>query len=350
MDRSRRFPASVHLFLFVLPAALGGCAKNVWITQYPAFYTPDLRSIVVVPFRNTTGDPLAGRIISEKVTAALAANGTYQVHSHADLPLLAGEAAIEPAGGEAQALAKLLRNRGRVQAILTGTVSDYTVTQHREWRERPVYRRDKRGRRYLSHHEAYTHIRSEATVDAVARLIRVSDGATIHASAPGAARSKVTSEAPPDGSQPPQRTARECLAAAGDQCAAKLLEEFAVVSRQVRVGRDAFRTAHRLDGTKWKGGKKFSLTDKQLLVVVKLPPECDRNHFRIVIWRKDTGAELAAAELTWQRQWSGEVGTAFAFTPADIAAKGGGPGKYAAGLYCAHEPVLTTDFQIEAEK
>jgi len=48
-------------------AALGGCTKEITVTQYPAFYTPDLKSMVVVPFQNGTKDPAAGQVLADKL-------------------------------------------------------------------------------------------------------------------------------------------------------------------------------------------------------------------------------------------------------------------------------------------
>ncbi|HUU91061.1 MAG TPA: hypothetical protein VM238_07610, partial [Phycisphaerae bacterium] len=56
--------------------ALGGCTKKIVVTQYPSFYTPQLKSIVVVPFQNGTRDPAAGQVMADKFATALMANGT----------------------------------------------------------------------------------------------------------------------------------------------------------------------------------------------------------------------------------------------------------------------------------
>ena len=354
MSRVRRLTESSVPFLFVCLLALAGCGKKIWISQYPSFYTPDLKTIVVVPFRNATNDPVAGRVISEKVAAALTANATYEVLTRGDLSVLADEAKWRAAAGDTGALSRLLRKRSRAQAILTGTVTQYASTQERQWKKRPVYdehdrkyRRDRKHERRPSYYVGYTHIRNEATVDATARLIRVSDGKAIHATPPGAAKVKVASETRNDGELSPERHPYECLASAGDQCVAKLLEEFAVVRKQVTVGRDALRTAAELRDGKWEGGEKFTLTDGKVLVVVKLPPECDRNHFRLVIAHGQTGQQAASRNFTWLRSWSSETGKGFGFDPRQLAHKGGGPGPYVAKLYSGNESVLETKFEIQ---
>lgn len=329
-------------------AGVGGCGKKIWITQYPSFYTPDLQTILVVPFKNATTHPAAGRIVSEKVATALAANATYRIVRRGDLKVLAG---LE-APGEPGALAATLRKGGKVQAILTGTVTTYHCSQHWETRKRTIdededERRKKKHKRRVPHYERYTFVRNQATVDATARLIRVSDGTAIHATRPGAAMAQVTSETQNEGQAPPPLDREGALAAAANQCTAKLLEEFAVVRKQISVGRNAFRTAAELRDGKWRGGKDFQATDEKMLVVVSFPACCDRNTFRIVISRKDDGGELVAAQFTWLRHWSSSLGKAFEFSPKEIAAKGGGKGDYVAKLLSGPEVVLETKFKIE---
>jgi len=346
MNRVRRFAQCPPRCLLACLLALGGCHRKIWISQHPRFYTPELKTIVVAPFRNATGRPAAGRVISGKVAAALAANATYEVLTRSDLAMPT-DAAGPPAAADTAALAELLRKRRRAQAILTGTVTQYASAQKSDWRQRPVYQHDRKGRRRLSHYVGYTHVRNEATVDATARLIRVSDGTAIHATAPHAARAAVASEARGDEGLPPELDLDECLASAADKCVAKLLESFAVVRKQISVPRDALRTAAELRDGKWRGGKKFHLTDEKMIVVVNFPAECDRNRFRIVIARRDTGQEAASRNFTWLRHWASRTGKGFVFSPRRVAEGGGGPGRYVARLYSGREAVLEAKFEIE---
>ena len=55
----RECSRSSKLIVFLFPAVcacLGGCAKKIWITQYPEFWRQEMASmrIAVVPFRNRT--------------------------------------------------------------------------------------------------------------------------------------------------------------------------------------------------------------------------------------------------------------------------------------------------------
>jgi len=347
MIRSRRL-VGLPVALPVLAAVLAGCGKDIPVTQFPPFYTPDLKAVAVVPFEDRTGRPAAGQGLAVKVAAALAARRTYTVYGPGELASLAG--AVDPAAlqaGRLDGLIQALRARGQVQAVLAGTVTLFDVVQSTQWRERPVYYVDRRGRRRISHNEPYQHTRNVATVDASARLIRVADGAELHGTPPGLGRVKVVSESPEDGGGPPPLSQAQCLTSAIEHCADRLAEPFAISYRKVRAGRNALRTAHRIEGDEWKGGKKFRPTDKRLIVVVKLPPEADRNTFRMDITRKGAEQVLASHEFTWQRQWSAGPGEGFEFDLQDVLTRGGGPGKYAVVLYAGDRAALKTEFKVE---
>ena len=353
MNRLRRFARVPAVVLPLCLLAAGGCGKKIWVSQYPAFYRPGLRTIVVAPFTNATNHRAARRVITEKVASALTANATYEVLRHSDLAMAADGAELRAAEGNPAALVKLLQKRGRAQAILTGSVTQYVSTQDRNWRQKPVYddddrrrKSDRKHKRKISHYVGYTHVRNSATVDATARLIRIADGTTIHATPPGSAKTTVTSETSGDGNVSPQRSPHECLASAGDQCVAKLLEEFAVIRKQISVERDALRTAAEMRGGEWEGGKSFRRTDPKVVVVVKLPIECDRNHFRITIVHEGSGREVAAWDFTWLRAWTCEAGKPFGFSVRELA-ETSGPGTYVAKLYSGSEAVLDTEFKIK---
>ncbi|RPI60904.1 MAG: hypothetical protein EHM48_06495, partial [Planctomycetaceae bacterium] len=67
------------LLLLAATALVGGCSRKITITQYPEFWTEDLRTIAVVPFRCTEGNRQAGDAVSEQFARAMAYNRTYSV-------------------------------------------------------------------------------------------------------------------------------------------------------------------------------------------------------------------------------------------------------------------------------
>ncbi len=61
MSRSSSVSARI-LLLGLLAGVLsaGGCSKKIWVIQTPDFYTPKLKTIAVVPFRNQTAGAAPG--------------------------------------------------------------------------------------------------------------------------------------------------------------------------------------------------------------------------------------------------------------------------------------------------
>ena len=84
----RRLGYLLPLMLFALVFA--GCAKKKYIrvTNYPQFDDEGIKSIAVLPFRNTTGVKDAGIIVSDSFAAALMRTKAYKVYNRNDLALL----------------------------------------------------------------------------------------------------------------------------------------------------------------------------------------------------------------------------------------------------------------------
>ena len=351
-----------HVVGWLVAAGLlvaGGCGKKITITQFPSFYTPDLKTVLVVPFQNATTNRSAGAAISDKFANAMMANGTYEVFSQNDLKMLADVSDLKAAAGDsADALANVLRKRGRVQAIVTGTVTAYGVSQQTTVKQDPIY--GARGR--IVGYNPVQERTWQGTVEATARMVRVADGSTIHATDKavgqasatgaagggagglGAAISGLTGKG--KGSAAPTDPA-STLAVAADRAVQRLVEEFAVVRKVVSVKKDAFIVASEYYDGKWQQPKSIPLSARQAFVVVNLPVECDRNSFVVRIVRKDQREVLFEQPLTWERRRSGTLrGQSFAFSPADIAAKGGGPGEYVAKLYSGDAPVMDEVFKL----
>ena len=63
--------------LAISPGCAGG--RKVPITQYPAFWQPELKRVAVIPFSSKTGSAGDGETLAGQVQAALVRNGTYDV-------------------------------------------------------------------------------------------------------------------------------------------------------------------------------------------------------------------------------------------------------------------------------
>jgi len=326
--------------LLLISAAISaaGCGKKIVVYQYPDFYTPQLKKIAVVPFRNASDNQQAGQVISDKLAAAMMANQTYRVFNRNDMQALMTEQDLQIAfGGDAAEAAEKFSKTGDVQAILTGTVQTYAATSRSEQRSEPQYIYDKNGNPVYVGNRVYTWTRNEANVSVTAALIKVPDGTTIHATAVPA-----QAMAPSEGS-PPRMDPYACLSCAADATIAQLVEEFAIVRKQVRLGSKTLKTASEYYDGKWEYKNKFSVSDQTMFLVLQLPPACDRNKFRITIVPGESRNEVVSEEFSWSKQSQDK---SFQYSPAEIASKGGGPGEYTIKFYSGPEPVLTQKFKI----
>lgn len=335
--------ARIAIARLLLPALLvgvlmSGCSKKLRIVQMPSFYTPDLKTIAIAPFRNQTRWKGAGEIISDRVAAQLMANGTYRVFNRNDLKTLMDESDLQIAlGTDSTAATEKLKQLTQVQAILIGTVGTYAATTNSQPRRDPIYSTNRNGTTFISGYRSYVWTRNEANVSVTASLIRVSDGTTIYAT-PQPAWSRVWAEGSPAKKDP-----NACLAEAANSVGNQLVATFAPIQREIKINpAKALRTATELYDNKWTYRNSFRSTDEKMYVVLALPASCDRNRFRLVIVRKNQREELASQDVTWDKK---HAGFGYLFSPKALFQKGG-PGDYEVKFYSGAEPVMRSTFRI----
>ena len=367
MVRSRAVARSLRGVLLVgLIAVAGGCTEEMWVDQYPAFYDPNLRTVAVAGFAGRTRDPHAGRTVTDDLTRALRANGTYEVLSPTAWRSKLAKAKLPaPDENDVPAIIDALRQVGEVQAVLTGEVGMFRASgashthvdrydppgwgyyggyggyggygRHGRYR-RPYYRPYYPPPIYYVWHEMY----NEGRVSAGATMFRVADGSEIH-STPAAAEAVVVSQG-----SPADLTPAGCLAQASRDVARQLVEEFAVVPRQIKVKpKDVLKIAAGRDGQRWTYTDDLPADLDEAFVVVALPTICDRNTFRLVIATTDKEKlALAEMELTWSRE---DTESGYPFSPRRLAAEGGA-GKYEVRFYRRNKHIMSRQFKIEADK
>ena len=346
--------------LLVAATLVAGCSEQIEILQYPEFYDPDdpaknIKSIVVLPFRNQTGKSTAtsaGVAIGEELSGMLGGSGTYQhVYNRSNLKELMNEQDLRIAlGGDANALANALKKLGRVEAMITGAVTSYDSGTKTETKMVPqtvgYHPKTKMPITRLVPMQVTT---NESTVTLTASMIRIRDAETIHPTGPISRRytSGSVSQA-------------ECLRLARSAAVAAAKGHFTVVRKTVTVDSDAFRVARSYYDGQWAEEDEFRPTEDKAYVVLKLPPQCDRNRFRITIVRLDQMTDLFVQKVRWvkasqpvhpggQSVNPGKIGIGFEFSPKKIAEKGGGPGTYMAKFYAGPQPALTVEFDIESD-
>lgn len=354
--------------LLLVIATSPGCSVDLPLHQYPAFWREgEIRSVAVVPFLSMTVEETgAGDIVAGGLAAGLLANGTYErVMGGLSLgALLTIDEMHRLAEGDA-ALARRLKEQADIDAVIIGTVLHFDVSSETYYNDdryydyQPYYYRP-----YYPDHGYYRHgyypyyggyyggyrggyysyrrTANEASIATVAQLLMTDTGQIVHATPPVARH--VISEG-----SPPRLSETECLARAITYVSAGLTGEFAIVSTVVRVKRaDTLRITtgeYREFEGRWDETDRFTAADAQMVVVIALPSQADRNAFRLTIHRKDRDEVLAEQTFIWQGD-SPPEGVPFAFDPSQIAAAGGGPGKYVVTFHAAGEPRIDKDFRI----
>jgi hypothetical protein len=344
MDRMARW--TLWTLVAAAFACSAGCTKEITIIRYPPFWTPQLKSIAVVPFRSA--DKQVGEQLADELANSIRATGTYRVFNRSEIEEMAKLQDLQIAFGDDQVvLAAQLRKITalNVQAIVQGRVTNCTATTHDEERQEPIMIWDARSKQMVPSgaYRTYTFTRNEGNVGATAALIDL-NGKTIHATGQPATCMQWAQ------GSPPEMDPFACRSAAMTSVVQQLVEEFAVVRKKIDIDLDkTLKLATCCYDGKWDDRKSFKVGEPKMVVVLNLPPVCDRNNFRITIIRKGERKDLAVVDVLWSSKFPA-VGKEFEFVPADISAKGGGPGTYTAKFYSGMEaqPIHTLDFNIES--
>jgi ribosome-associated translation inhibitor RaiA len=321
---------------------LAGCSKKIWVLQTPAFYTPDLQTVAVAQFRNQSGHNGAGDIIADKLANALMANGTYTVFNPNDVEALLNQQDLQAAlssDASAGAATGELSKLTNTQALLIGTVTTYAGTTSQTPKQEPIYATDRKGNRYIARYQTVMFTHNEGNVAVTASLVRTADGTTIEATGEAKTASVVAEGAPAP------KDPYACVAEAADDVVRQLVEHFAPIRKQISIS--GSKTIRLASGDKYDNeypwADEFAIDCERMLVVVMLPPECDRNQFCFTIVRKDQRENLVEETFVWNRA---NQDRAFQLSPAQIAAAGGGAGEYELKFYSGPEPVIRKKFKI----
>jgi curli biogenesis system outer membrane secretion channel CsgG len=330
-----------------LATAVGGCTATMTVRQHPHFYDPQLKTVAVVPFASETGHPKAGAILAKRLASALRANGTYSIVGPRELDRRLREAGLtlDAEGGPAAVAATLRKLKG-IQAFVTGTVTAFACDRRSHvtvdfgyayggyvcggWGY-PYY-----GLRYV--HPIYRHYSySQAYVATEAALVRVADGEMIHAApSPVAARFRSRGHPPLLG--------HECLDEATAAVVRRLLEEFAVVPKRLKldIGK-TLHTARRTQAGQWQHSDDFHADEEAMYAVLRLPAAAARNALRLTVTGKDSDKPLAEHRFTWSAH---DRVRRFALGPRNLA-EAAGTGKYRVRLYCNEQFVLERTFEVK---
>jgi hypothetical protein len=235
------------------------------------------------------------------------------------------------------------------QALVVGKITDFDLKAERAEKRRPVFakdsrgriRRDRSGRPIVVREEIIPIFRHQGTVGGSVRVIDAATGKTIFAH-----------QVPPithdDAQQgaPPRATPEELAVEAAKEMAVDFYKHIAPIKTEVKLKSDMLIVAlDYYDGEYDKTKKVSTELDEFLLVVRELPPECDRNSFRVAIAPED-GRNVFEEEFVWSSH-NPVRGQAFR-VPVELL-KSAGAEKFVAKLYNAEgeEPLLDREFKLE---
>jgi hypothetical protein len=317
----------------------GGSRKGkIVVYQYPEFYQPDLKRIAVLPFRDPPEHPGLGRKISDEVATLLTKNSTYEVYTRSHLADVLAERDLADAGIIDADVAMQIGQAKSVQALVCGVCTRCETVSKEETRYQPVpvWGRNDRGKQVIIRFDQkpYAWTRHDAFVECNVVIIDATTGRHI-----GAVKDPTDIS---DAGSPPHKSPPELLAMAQNDQAARVARGIAVTRTEIKLKGDVLRTASDIYDNKWEWKERFQPTDEKVFAVVQLPPEADRNNFKITIVPKDSRDVVAEQEFVWSKQ---DDRKGFPFEVRRIIEKLG-PGEYKAKLYSGPEPIATRSFRI----
>lgn len=342
MTRSHRW-----VMLYVLAAASlfstvgcgGGSKKDkIWIYQIPDFYAPELKRVAVLSFADPPGRPGVGRRIGDQVAALLTNNRTYEVYTREHLRDILAEKDLADADIIDADTAMEIGKAKSVQALIVGRCNRFDCTTRRETRYNavPIFGNDANGNVIITGYNQvpYQWVRHEAFVNCNVTVIDCKTGRHI-----AAVNDPMNFWA--DGS-PPKYNAQDCMNAAEQNAVINIVRGLAVTRTEIKLKGDPVKTATELYDNKWDFQRNIPGERENFFVVIKLPPEADRNQFKVTIVPKEGRDVLAEQEFTWSKQYE-RFGYSF---PVKPLLDKNGYGEYKAKLYSGPEPIATYNFKI----
>ena len=341
------------LSLLVVWGCGGGGGKRAFITQYPGWDWEQYERIAIVPFRcpeGKPGAPEAARQATYMLEDLLAANGNFTVLERDALADVLTEQDLSQLADIADPSTILPPGKIQIaQALVVGKITEFHTDAQREERRRPVYAKDRKGRIRRNHaghpivvrEEIIQFFRHEGTVSGSVRVIDAATNKVIFAhKAPPITRDDAQRGAPP------RVTPEELAVEAAKELAVDCYTHIAPIRTKVKLSSSSLIVAlDYYDGEYDKAKKISTELDSFLLVVRKLPKECDRNPFRVAIAPED-GRNILEEEFVWSS--NNPVRGESWKIPVELLESTGAE-KFVAKLYSGsgEEPILDRDFKLE---
>ena len=330
------------LLIFSSVFVLSGCSTKFTVNHYPDFYRSSIKSVAVLPFENNTSRKGAGVAVATHISAALAANGTYEITDPAKLENTLEEKNL-PAlkQNDDRAAAEELAQLDMYQAFVTGTVlSDSFINTVIDYYDDEFYYDDYPYWYYPYWYPSYWYYPyyyeygGQAYVSTNVSMVTIPEG-TVLASANVKASVDVS-----DRPELQKYTVQMALNKLSD----KIVRIFAIVPVKISVHPDkAMRTAVSPAPGEWRYTKTFSQQQQSMYVVLCLPEAAALNQFEITVTPRGKPADvISSTDYMWER---GKYCQSVEFSPSQIA-QVNGPGSYSVHFISRGKIIITRHFKI----
>lgn len=342
--------------LFAL-VGLAGCGerRGTVVTQFPRWNHEQYKRIAVLPGRATTPQAVPdAAVMADRLTTLLAQNGAFTVLSRTDMQSVFAEQDLSRLADAVDEGTALPEGKLEIaQALVSAKITDYKLIAERERQTIPRYARDRRGyvmldrvgRPIIVGEDTVWLYKHGAEVEGSVHVVDAATGKLLLShSARIAPRPRVSRDVPPG------HTPEEMAAEAARELAIEFYKQIAPTETRVKLKGDMLAVATDYFDGRYRTTKKLPPTNAEFLLVVRdLPPECERNEFRVALAVQEGRENLFEEQFIW----SGSLGPeGVSYKVPTTALTNTGAQKFVAKLYSGKDPqpILTREFSLDKPK
>jgi hypothetical protein len=320
----------------------GGSRREAAITVYPNWEFQNYERIAVLPTKVSDRKAAdAAGVLNDRLTELLSGAKQFEVLSRAELKDVLTEQDLARLTDVADPSTALPEGQVRIaEALVVTQITEFRLSKDRVERSRPVYGRDRRGRVIQTGEERYFEYTESVSVSGNVRVVDAATGEVLTSYSSSPIRLQDSRK-----NEPPKRRAEDMAASAARELALDFYRNVAPQRVAIRLERDMiFVATDEFDGF----GQTDRLSDSNetfLVVVMDLPPACDRNKFRVAVSAEEGEANLFSEEFIWSGQATAS-GLSWEVPMSALAATGAK--RFNLKMYSGKsmEPMLTRPFEL----